>query len=354
MKTFSAKCDRAGFADALAKARELAPQLTLVFAPSDYLTDKERLDKAFATGAVNVLGCSAAEQISPDGVSRDSCSILAIRFDATEVKVADGAVPALQARGAGQEFGRKLAAPNLAHVFLLLPSANAGAAEFVRGVAETVAPNTVITGGVAGDGGNTMINGRVHADRAVAFALYGDKISVACGVAAGWKSFGPIRRVTKAEGNILLELDGKPAAAVYAQYLRDTSGVPLYPLSLLRDDGRTDTGLMRSVAALDEGTGALTLDGDMPQNSFVRLMHADSDSLAVAGENVSDVSLVVSGALRRMVAGSDADAELTAVTGASGNSALAGFYGQGEIGPVNGKAELNNATLTLTTITEKA
>lgn len=349
MKTFSTRCDRAGFAEALAKARDIAPQITLVFGAPIFFSDKDGFDKASAGGAMNVMGCATAEQISPEGVSRDSCSILAMHFDAAEVKIADGAVPQSQPRAAGQEFGRKLAAPDLVHVFLLLPAV-AGAAEFTRGVSDTVPQQAIITGGIAGDGGQVMFNGRVYPDRAVAFALYGDKAAVTCGAASGWKSFGPVRRATRTGGNILLELDGKPAAAVYAQYIRDKSAVHPYPLSILRDDGRTDSGAIRSVVAIDEITGGLTLAGDVPQNAFLRLMHADADSLAAAEKGAvpamapDAVSLVVASAMRRAVAGSDAHDEIGAVTG---------FFGQGEIVPVGGAPELNNGTFTVTTITEK-
>jgi len=71
----------------------------------------------------------------------------------------------------------------------------------------------------------------------------------------GWDVFGPERKVTKSEGNVLYELDGKPALSLYKQYLGEKAeGLPasglLFPLAL-RQPGEKEKVLVRTLLAVD-------------------------------------------------------------------------------------------------------
>ncbi|HYD19160.1 MAG TPA: FIST N-terminal domain-containing protein [Patescibacteria group bacterium] len=382
MKTFSTTADRDGLGDALARAREISPQVSLLFAAPGFFADKDLIARAFAPvpqqAPLNVIGCSTAGQISAGGVSDNGFSLLAMHFDATEVKTADAVLKSPdQSRAAGQEIGKKLAGANLSSIFVLSPGLNVNGSEFTRGILDAVGRKVVITGGLAGDGTSfaatqTLMNGQVYPDRAVAFGLYGDKVSVRSGSRGGWKPFGPIRRVTKAAANILYEIDGKPALRLYKDYLGDkakdlpASGL-LYPFSILREDNREDTGIIRTILAVDEAAESLVLAGDMPQGGLVRLMHADTDSLvdgardaaAAAGNKneAASATLLVSCVGRKIIMGSDVEEEVEAVIAEIGrNSAYAGFYSYGEICPFSGSGapELHNQTMTITHISEAA
>ncbi|MCC7037824.1 MAG: FIST C-terminal domain-containing protein [Alphaproteobacteria bacterium] len=377
MKTFSAKTSQSGLPEALARAKAITPQISVLFGASGFFADREGLEKTFQGAGLNVIGCSTAGEISGGRVSDDSFSLLSLHFDATEVKTAEAPLKnALASRAAGQDIGRKLAAPNLAGIFVLAPGLNVNGSEFTRGIVETVGKNVVVTGGLAGDGGAfaatfTFMNGHVHGDHAVAFGLYGDKVSMRAGSRGGWKPFGPIRRVTKASANILYEIDGKPALKLYKEYLgakaKDlpASGL-LYPFSLLRDDSREDTGLIRTILGIDDAAESLILAGDMPQGSLVRLMHADTDSLVEGARSAAGdaggtapadtATLMVSCVGRKIIMGSDVEEEVEAVAAAIGpQSAYAGFYSYGEIGPAaGGSCELHNQTMTITHIRESA
>ena len=46
--------------------------------------------------------------------------------------------------------------------------------------------------------------------------FYGDRVVFGHGSAGGWDPFGPRRLVTRSKGNILYELDGKPALTALA------------------------------------------------------------------------------------------------------------------------------------------
>jgi hypothetical protein len=45
--------------------------------------------------------------------------------------------------------------------------------------------------------------------------FYGDSLDISYSSFGGWIPFGPERVITKAEGNILYEIDGQPALDLY-------------------------------------------------------------------------------------------------------------------------------------------
>src|SRR5690606_11004102 len=97
-------------------------------------------------------------------------------------------------------------------------------------------------GGLAGDGTrfeSTWIfsDGQLRSGVVAGVGLYGDHVIVGHGSKGGWDKFGPERVVTRSAGNVLHELDGKPALALYKDYLGDkAAGLPatglLFPLAL--------------------------------------------------------------------------------------------------------------------------
>src|SRR5688572_26751837 len=106
MKTFSCKSDRKGLAEALEKSKAIAPQIAVLFAAPGFFNDGKEIDKACGAAGMNIIGCSTAGEISADGVSDDSFSIVAIHFDSTDVKVAQAEVGnAESSRKAGLKIG---------------------------------------------------------------------------------------------------------------------------------------------------------------------------------------------------------------------------------------------------------
>ena len=98
----------------------------------------------------------------------------------------------------------------------------------------------------------------------MAVGLYGDRLKVGYGSMGGWDSFGPDRVITRAEGNVLYELDGQSALSLYKKYLGDLAAeLPgsalLFPLSIRTEDG--GTSVVRTILSVTknvvEGAGAM-------------------------------------------------------------------------------------------------
>jgi hypothetical protein len=172
-------------------------------------------------------------------------------------------------------------------------------------------------------------------------------------------------------GNVLYELDGKPALDLYKTYLGERAqGLPgtalLFPLSVRRDEPGADT-LVRTILAIDEAKQSLTFAGDIPEGGVARLMRANTDKLvdsaglaartaAAGAAGVGDALIVsVSCVGRRLVLGERTDEEVETVQdSAPARSAHVGFYSYGEISPaLPGRAsDLHNQTMTVTVFSE--
>lgn len=95
--------------------------------------------------------------------------------------------------------------------------------ELVEGLQE-VLKDIPITGGLAGDNATftqtLLLHNDVVQDKVViAVGLYGDNVIMSSGALGGWKPYGPPRKITRSNKNIVYELDGKPALPLYKMYL---------------------------------------------------------------------------------------------------------------------------------------
>lgn len=358
----------------------LDPEMLLVFGAVPFFSDfdlhgalRTRFPKAL------LMGCSTAGEISPDGVSDGQCVVTAVHFERTPLRLAATRADTMaDSFSAGERLGRDLAGPELRGVLLYGPGVALNGSALVEGLTCALGPGVPITGGLAADAGaftQTWVLGNEGvSDRAVvALGLYGDAVRLGHGSFGGWVPFGPARRVTRAEGNVLHELDGEPALTIYKRYLGDhakdlpVSGL-LFPFSM-HDEAQDGTGLIRTILAVDEATGSLTLAGEVAQGCFLKLMQASTDRLIDGAENAAEAALamqsghdvtlaiLVSCVGRKLVMGSQVDEEVASVGEVLGPRALlTGFYSNGEISPLAeaGNCELHNQTMTITTLYEAA
>lgn len=355
-----------------------APQLLLVFGSIEHLASHALAStlRAAAPGAC-LLGCSTAGEISADGVEDNACVVTAVNFDSVQLRPAATPLADMaDSAAAGRRIGEQLAKDGLRAILVFGPGVAINGSALVAGIVESVGPTVPISGGLAGDGGAfqqtlTLGDGGVTADHVVAVGLYGDALSISHGSFGGWEPFGPARKVTRCEGNVLFELDGEPALSVYKRYLGDyakdlpASGL-LFPFAMLGEDHGA-VGLIRTILGIDESSGSLTLAGEIEADGYLKLMHASTDRLVFGAETaaegarldevaqVAGLAILVSCVGRKLVMGARVDEEVEAVGDVLGSEmALAGFYSYGEISPFGVEAcGLHNQTMTITCLTER-
>lgn len=358
---------------------QIAPNLVLVFAAPRFFHDPDFAPFLATTfpGARRVA-VSTAGEISDKGVSEESAVVTAIRFENTSFRIAATDIDGMSdSAAAGQRLAQQLHAPGLSAVILLSQGVAVNGSELIDGVVGVLGKQIPLTGGLAGDYGAftqtwTLLDDVVSDRMMLAIGLYGDHISFAHGSFGGWQSFGPARRATKAVGNVLFELDGEPALDIYRRYLGEyAAGLPasglLFPFAILSDD-RQETGLIRTLLAMDETVGSLTLAGDIPVGGFLKLMHASTEALIDGAEAAAEaahrmhatsgqsLALLVSCIGRKLVMGDRVDEEVEAVAAVFGEKCeLTGFYSNGEISPFieSTECKLHNQTMTITWLSEK-
>jgi hypothetical protein len=360
----------------LEQLQAIEPHFLMVFASRALLGEAqlfESLRQRFPQAAL--IGCSTAGEISAAGVEDDSCVITAIhwRFGVPHCVLTQLA-NMQDSEQAGQRLAAQLRDMAMAGVLLFAQGVNINGSALVAGLAAGLPAGLPIMGGLAGDGTafqQTLVlsNQGVAANSVVAMAIPAG-VCVGHGSFGGWQPFGPARRVTRSEGNVLFELDGEPALDVYKKYLGDyaaqlpSSGL-LFPFEMLGQD-HSAMGVVRTILGVSEADGSLTLAGDVQTDGYLRLMHASNDALVGGAEAAAQAAqqmvahgqglgLLVSCVGRKLVMGGRVDEEIEAVAEVLGqHMQLAGFYSYGEISPfVNSTdCKLHNQTMTISILSE--
>ena len=368
--------------NAPAIASELAPltgvraDLILAFGGSDLL-QAAAAPLATLFPDAHRVGCSTAGEISAAGVSENACVVTAVGFASTRLAVGSTTLAAMDdSLGAGRRLAAQLPKDGLRAVLVFGQGVRINGCALLVGIGDVLGPGVPLAGGLAGDGGafreTWVLDGRgASRDTLVVLGLYGEDLDFCHASFGGWSPFGPARKVTGCAGNVLRELDGKPALEVYKRYLGEhASGLPasglLFPFAMLGSDHR-EVGLIRTILGVDERDGSLTLAGEIDPEGYLKLMHASTDALVDGAEAAAEavqqmrrpdgqgLALLVSCVGRKLVMGGRVDEEVEAVGEVFGNSAvLAGFYSYGEIGPFarSGGCRLHNQTMTVAYIGE--
>jgi hypothetical protein len=277
---------------------------------------------------------------------------------------------------AGVALAAQLDAPDLRSVLILGQGVQINGSALIDGIVRRLGREVVLTGGLAGDAGAfkrtwTLFDDAVSTSNIVGIGFYGDAIKMAHGSFGGWQPFGPARKVTRARGNVLHELDGEPALEIYKRYLGEyakdlpASGL-LFPFAMLGED-HNEVGLIRTILGVDETSRSLILAGDIVENGYLRLMHASTNALISGAEAAAHaardmfrstrpgLAILVSCVGRKLVMGGRVDEEVEAVAHVFGAGAtITGFYSNGEISPyvASTSCELHNQTMTITYLYE--
>ncbi len=352
--------------------------LVLVFGAGHILGDTARMEEVRARyPGAPVVGCSTSGEICGTRVRDDSLVATAVRFEHTGLKLVHAVIGADgDSLEAGKRLAQALPPEQLVHVLVFSDGLKVNGTDLARGLRENLPESVAVTGGLAGDGANFK-HTLVCADAApaegtiAALGFYGDRLKVGYGSLGGWDSFGAERLITRSNGNVLYELDGRSALALYKEYLGEhAAGLPatalLFPLALRSGEG--EYSLVRTVLSVNEDDQSMTFAGDMPEGSYARLMKANFDRLidgaagaAHAGYETlgsvnPELALLISCVGRKLVLKQRIEEEVESVRNVLGpDTALAGFYSYGEIcphGPIT-KCELHNQTMTITTFSER-
>lgn len=324
----------------------------------------------------HIVGCSTGGEILDRRVFDDSLVALAATFNHVEVALER---VRLQDAESNFEAGRSLATAltddDLRHVFVLSDGIHVNGSELVRGLSAHLPARVHTTGGLAADEDRfeytpLWADGLYEEPTIAVLGFYGDRLQVGHGAVGGWDPFGPDRLVTRSEGNVLYELDGRSALSLYKRYLGPyaeqlpASGLR-FPLQLRTQEGEDD--IVRSTLGVDEEEQSITFAGDVPEGSYTRFMKTNVERIIDGAVNAARscrpsqaaapaFGVLVSCIGRKWVLQQRTEEEVEEVSDVLGRETpLVGFYSYGEIAPAQPslRGELHNQTMTITTFAER-
>ncbi len=356
-----------------------SPQLVLVFGGRVEIQMEEHFHilKEWYPDAKIVL-CSTAGEILGTRVRDNSLSVTAIHFQKSTVHFVQTTIADVkESEAKGREIAEALPTEDLMHVMVFCDGLIVNGTALVAGLTAGLPKTVAVTGGLVGDGSNFArtvvgLDEMPKEKNIVLIGFYGSSLKVGYGSLGGWDTFGPDRTITRSSGNVLYELDGKPALALYKEYLGEqASELPgaglLFPMRLQISADNSAVEVVRTLLAVDEKEQSMTFAGDMPEGVIATLMKANFDRLidgASGAAKMSEESLGISAELailvscvgRKLVLKDRIEEETEAVQSILGQSvAMAGFYSYGEVcptTPTEKQCHLHNQTMTITTFNE--
>jgi hypothetical protein len=355
------------------------PTFVLYFGPNDVISaDGFQSALRMLAPKAHLLGCTTGTYICDAALRDDEALAVAVKLNQTQTRLVSADVTVDTSRQTGMNLATALLQPDLVGVILLCDSLNVEGVELVEGMRSVLGVAIPISGGLASDGADfkrTMVgaDGAPREKLVAALGFYGTALKMSQGCAHGWDNFGPPRRITKAVGPTLFELDGKPALDLYEHYLGDyaehlPASALRFPL-LVNDPEDPSRRVIRTVLNVDREARTLTFAAGIRQGWTARLMRGAFDNLsegaAVAAREAhagaagaSDgLALLVSCVGRRIVMGEHTGDEIEAVAGAlPSRFQQIGFYSHGEISasPNDSSCGLHNQTMTIVTLEEAA
>ena len=356
-------------------------QLVLIFGSRAIFEQRGIDDISQAYPHATIFGCSTAGEIFDTQVLEDSLNVSVVSFESTRIsgvclKISDFN----NIFEVGEQLAKSLDHHGLVHAVVLVDGIEVNGSDLVRGIIKHLPSGVTVTGGLAGDGTDftktcIIYNGKIEYNSAAIIGLYGDHLSIGYASIGGWDPFGPDRLITRSEGNVLYELDGRSALELYKKYIGDYAEASpgglmsmglFFPLGI-RLRANDERRVVRAFLAFDEKEQSMSFAGDVPIGCYGRLMKANYDHLingAVEAANISrdaigpenvELALLISCVARKLVLRQRSEDEIDAVRDVFGpDTAITGFYSYGEIAPfIPGVApELHNQTMTITTLRE--
>ena len=305
------ECGREAAQAALAEIGPAArPDLVIVFASPRY--DHEAVLKGIrsVTGQAPLIGCSSAGEFTERGVSSQSVVVAALSSDAMRFAVGCG-------RGLRQNLSRavedavsgfrgaspeSLKAGLVNRTILLFADGLGGGGEaLIDELMVRTALQYELAGGAAGDDAKFQKTPVFYLDDVLTDAFVCAEIlsttPLGLGISHGWSPIGPTMRVTRSEGLVVKQINGRPALDIYREFARQ-QGVTLegdavvpflmeHIIGWIYQEG--DQKLRVTLWPLEDGS--IVCASEVPEGALIRLMKATDRSVIETSGRASRLAL---------------------------------------------------------------
>src|ERR687897_1283413 len=286
----------------LKKAGVSKPDFVFVFGSIGY--DQRSLVRAVreTTGGAPLTGCSAEGTKNGDDADESNFSVVVTAISSDELQWTNGIEKGLSvdSRAVGQRVAQDLLphlAPDTIGLFVFPDGRIDNLNNFFAGLEDNLPSERFLP--LWGGGANTSINGEgptyqycddeVISD-GVSYAVLSGEAHAAWAISHTLIPIGGERKVTRSKGNVLYEIDGKPATEVLKEYLPEGALVEdrdwmRYAISLalcfrapsyMKDE---EYGC-RGYPAVRMADGSITVQTEVPEGTSIWFSTRDKEKLA--------------------------------------------------------------------------
>jgi hypothetical protein len=353
---------------ALKNASISKPDFVFMFATVGY--DQRSLLQAVreATGDAPLSGCSAEGTISGDDADESNFSVVVMAISSEELRWTNGLARGLRtdSRAAGQQVAQGLSSDlgtNAVGLFVFPDGTTVNFDHLFAGLESNLPSDRFlpIWGGGAGDN-LTLVQTYQYCDEeiasdGVAYALLSGKAQPVSAIGIGYIPIGSQRTVTRSQGNVIYEIDGKPTLEVLQEYVPDsalaenwqsyaiTFALCFRAPSYMKDEEY----VVQTILSVDATDGSAIVQTEVPEGTSVWLSSRDQEKVTTGLDRmVARIKQELGGTQPKLVFQFDCvsrgktmfrDQEkmrlLRQFRQAIGPDVpWAGFYTYGEIGPV--------------------
>ncbi|MGH3342536.1 MAG: FIST signal transduction protein [Carbonactinosporaceae bacterium] len=351
-----------------------APDLLCLFVCTADPADVEAVGRQVAelSRARSLVGCSAAGVIGAGRAVETSPAVSVWAAELPGARVQGFHLDTVRTDDTVAVLGMPQRASDDAFALLLGDAYTFPADGFIERSNDALPGLTFVGGLTTGLGGagstRLLLDGEVY-DRGAVGVLLGGQVGARSVVSQGCRPIGPTMTVTRAEGNVVLELAGVPALTKLEQIVAELPeaeqafvfrGLHIgLAMDEYADEHERGDFLVRGVIGADRERGGLAVGDLVEVGRSVRFQVRDA---AAADEELADTlggfrrrlgRDPVEGALlfscngRGSTLFASADHDVVAVREAFGVDAVSGFFAAGEVGPVGGRNHLHGFTASL-------
>lgn len=312
-------------------------------------------------------GCCGAGIISEDKLSNQGVQVCIIKSDELYLSSSVGLEISKDGKRAGQEVARLLLDKvkderfqDMKKTVVLLPDGISGnVTDIVEGTYSVLGASYALVGGGTGDNLKFLTtfqfhNGKVFQDAVIGIVIVSKKCGR--GVAHGWTPFKGPMMTTRVDGNIIKEIDSKPAIKAYSNFFTK-HGMEVnkesfskfameYPFGV---PGIGGTYVIRDPLSVDE-EGGIVCVADVPNFSMIYIMKGNKQTVKQAAYDAAERArsefgneepklLLIFDCVSRLLLLEDvAIDEIRLIRNTVGNHVkIAGLFSFGEIGSIKGK-----------------
>ena len=278
------------------------PDFVFVFASIGY--DQQSLLRAVreATGRASLSGCSAEGTINGDEADESNFSVVVTAISSDELQWTNGLAKGLSgdSRTVGQRVAQELF-PHLSSetigLFVFPDGLNLTLYSFFAGLEENLPSERFLPmwGGGVGNNLNLREPAYQYCDdeavsNGVSYALLSGEAQVSWAISHGMVPIGGKRKVTRSQGNIIYEFDGKPAIEMLKEYLPEHALIEDrnwmdYAISLALifeapNYMEDEEYVVRGVPGIRMADGSITVQTEVPEGTSIWFSSRDKEKIS--------------------------------------------------------------------------